>query len=51
MEAKKSEVKSGMNEDVLRQESPVDGPLEDEDPAKVERALVRRFRKEMLGKR
>ena len=32
-------MKSGMNEDVFRQKSPVDGPLEDEDPAEVERAL------------
>ena len=43
MEAEKSEVKSGMNEDVFRQESPVDGPLENEDSAEVERTLQRKF--------
>ena len=45
MEAEKPEVKSGMNEDIFRQESPVDSPLENEDSAEVERTLQRKFKK------
>jgi hypothetical protein len=39
MDGEKSEVQSWMNEDVLRQEPPVDRPLEQENPAEIEGTL------------